>query len=108
MTASLPLEAVADELREDVRAAGIGDGCYGFRIPLPHGCRDSALHRIDVRVVGTAILLEGGRVELFDQSASDQPPLDSKVDVNVEPRSVDGWLDKWEPKGLTRLGPSYQ
>ena len=41
-------EAVADELREDVRAAGIGDGCYGFRIPLPHGCRDSALHRIDV------------------------------------------------------------
>jgi hypothetical protein len=93
-------QSVADELRGDVREAGIGDGRYGFRIPLPHGCRDGAMHRIDVRVAGTSLLLKGGRVKLFDQSTSNRPPLDLKVDVNVEQRSVDGWLDKCEQEGL--------
>ena len=46
-------------------------------------------------------MLEGGRVELFDQQASDPAPLDSQVGIDAEPRAVDGWLDKWEPEGLT-------
>ena len=37
---------VADRLREELKAHGVGDGCFGFAEPLPVSCLDGAEHEI--------------------------------------------------------------
>ncbi|MPY88564.1 MAG: radical SAM protein [Luteitalea sp.] len=49
--------AVANEFRQDVEAAGIGDGVHGFTCVLPDDCADIPNLRISVRVRGTQTAL---------------------------------------------------
>lgn len=44
---------LADQLRPDLSAAGIGDGRHGFVVPIPDILKDGAPHRIDALVSGT-------------------------------------------------------
>jgi hypothetical protein len=50
---------VADEYRQDLFNAGIGDGAHGFRFVVPVSLRDAAAHSLRVRVAGTSIDLGG-------------------------------------------------
>jgi hypothetical protein len=45
----LVVSGLADELREDVRAAGHGDGLCGFTLSLPERLLDGRPHRITIR-----------------------------------------------------------
>jgi hypothetical protein len=48
---------MANEMREDLRAAGTGDGSYGFRFALPLNVVDGRVHVLHVRVSGTDVAL---------------------------------------------------
>ena len=48
----LSAESMADIYREDLKYSGIGDGKYGFRIPLPNNLVDGKEHEIKVIVNG--------------------------------------------------------
>src|SRR5688572_19614146 len=52
-------QIVADALREDLVAAGIGDGRHGFRARLPLNLYDGREHIIEVREMVTGIRLAG-------------------------------------------------
>ncbi|HXP04532.1 MAG TPA: glycosyltransferase, partial [Stellaceae bacterium] len=47
----------ADRLREELKAHGVGDGCFGFAEPLPASCLDGAEHEISFvhRISGTTV-----------------------------------------------------
>jgi hypothetical protein len=49
----------ADQLREDLRRAGIGDGRCHFRLAVSSELRDGAPHALAARVVGTGLVLHG-------------------------------------------------
>ena len=53
------LQAVADLYREDLAAAGIGDGRHGFRTSLPQSLHDSREHKIEIRDAATGVALAG-------------------------------------------------
>jgi hypothetical protein len=55
---------VADNHRADLEAAGIGDGCHGFRFRLPEGLSVEADHGIEVRREIDWTLLTGAPVTL--------------------------------------------
>jgi hypothetical protein len=46
---------MANEMREDLRTGGIGDGSYGFRFALPLNVVDGRVHVLHVRISGTDI-----------------------------------------------------
>ena len=48
--------------RDDLRAAGIGDGHFGFQVTLPKNLRDGATHIVEVVVADNGAPLESGRV----------------------------------------------
>jgi glycosyltransferase involved in cell wall biosynthesis len=52
-------KTVADELRWDLREAGVGDGCYGFSIPLPSALNDGKSHWVHLQFEGTRKNLSG-------------------------------------------------
>jgi hypothetical protein len=54
----------ASSVREDVRAAGIGSGAYGFDVPLPKQLRDGTPRRIDVVVADAGVFLKRGQLQL--------------------------------------------
>jgi glycosyltransferase involved in cell wall biosynthesis len=60
--------ATADDLREDLRAAQIGNGAYGFSISLPQQLRDGTPRNVDVVVADTGTLLNRGRLRLVGNS----------------------------------------
>jgi hypothetical protein len=60
----------ANTVRDDLRAAEIGSGAYGFTISLPRRLRDGTPHRVDVVVADCGTLLKGGRVRLKARSDS--------------------------------------
>jgi membrane protein involved in D-alanine export len=49
----------ADQLREDLRDRGLGDGRLGFRFEVPAYVRDGHSHAIEVRLVGPNRELQG-------------------------------------------------
>jgi len=53
---------VADEFRADVRAAGFGNGCFGFGLRVPESFFDGAPHQIEVREHASGTCLEGGPI----------------------------------------------
>jgi hypothetical protein len=58
-----PLATVtADELRPDVAARGFGDGRCQFQIALPSALSDDAAARLQLRIVGSDMLLELPRI----------------------------------------------
>jgi hypothetical protein len=60
----------ADRLREDLRAAGLGKGLYGFVVPLPAALLDGRSHSLTVRVAGSDAVLPGAPVEFGPGTAS--------------------------------------
>ena len=42
----------ADQYRDDLRDAGLGDGRHGFEIAVPHHLQDGVPHRLRLRVAG--------------------------------------------------------
>lgn len=54
----------ADQVREDLRAAHIGSGAYGFSVSLPAKLRDGTPRRIDVVVATAGVFLKQGRMQL--------------------------------------------
>lgn len=50
--------------RDDLRSVGIGNGNYGFTIPVPKQLRDGTPHSIDVVVAESGVLLKRGRLQL--------------------------------------------
>jgi glycosyltransferase involved in cell wall biosynthesis len=55
----------ASSVREDVRAAGIGSGNYGFAVPLPKELCDGTPRRVDVVVANAGVFLKRGRLRLI-------------------------------------------
>jgi hypothetical protein len=48
---------LADRLREDLRAAGKGEGRHGFVFPVPRHLKDGSPHSISVKIAGSDIVL---------------------------------------------------
>jgi hypothetical protein len=57
-------EAIADLYRSDLAAAGIADGCCGFRFVLPAALSPVVAHRIEVRRACDGSLLHGAPITL--------------------------------------------
>jgi hypothetical protein len=52
---------LADQFREDLRQAGVGNGRHGFAYPVPAQLQDGQDHTIRIRVAGSSVELEGSR-----------------------------------------------
>jgi glycosyltransferase involved in cell wall biosynthesis len=70
--------------REDLAAAGIGDGFHAFRYPLPPWSLDGNAHRIQARISGTRANLETSKGEVFVRGAA------KPFDVLASPKL---WID---------------
>lgn len=55
----------AVQYREDLRAANVGSGAYGFAVPLPPRLLDGVARRVDVVVADTGAFLKRGRLQLI-------------------------------------------
>jgi glycosyltransferase involved in cell wall biosynthesis len=58
------IRITADDLRDDLRAAQIGSGAYGFTVPLPASLRDGSQRRVGVVVSDAGVFLNQGRMRL--------------------------------------------
>ena len=54
----------ADRLRDDLVAAGVGDGRYGFSVPAPAELRDGRKHTIWANFAGTTRSLQNSPIEI--------------------------------------------
>ena len=59
---------MASAMREDLKAAGVGGGGYGFSVPLPKSLRDGTPRRVDVVVADAGVSLKHGRLMLTGES----------------------------------------
>jgi hypothetical protein len=55
----------ATQYREDLHAANVGSGAYGFAVPLPPRLLDGVARRVDVVVADTGAFLKKGRLQLI-------------------------------------------
>lgn len=60
----------AGSVRDDVRAAGIGSGHYGFAVPVPKPLCDGTPRQIDVVVAHAGVLLKGGQLTMVGERFS--------------------------------------
>jgi len=58
-------EGVANKCREDLKKAGIGDGCYGFEIRLPETLLDDKEHEVSVVVAETWEALKNSPQKIY-------------------------------------------
>lgn len=65
----------ADQFREDLKKAGIGDGCYKFSLRLSYELFDGQPHHLTARVTNTARQLDGG-AKIFEATATTPGDLD--------------------------------
>jgi GT2 family glycosyltransferase len=78
--------------REDLAAAGIGDGFHAFRYPLPPWSLDGNPHRIQARLSGTRHELEPSHGEVNIRGAA------KPFDVLTDPKL---WIDPTRPAART-------
>lgn len=52
-------QGLAQQFREDLQTAGIGDGCYMFDLQLSHELFDGQVHSLTARVADTGGILGG-------------------------------------------------
>lgn len=66
-----PVEVIADLFRIDLEAAGIGDGCHAFQLPVPSILADGAMHTVFLRdaASGALILDSPHRIQVADLAA---------------------------------------
>ena len=62
--------STASLMRDDLKAAGVGGGGYGFRIPLPKSLRDGVTRRIEVVVAESGVFLKQGKLMLVGEGLS--------------------------------------
>lgn len=77
----------AQEFRQDLKTAGMGDGCYLFGLKLSHELFDGSIHRLTARVAETGTLLGGGPHEFgpeIRQSVYPQIPRALGLDLLSE------------------------
>ncbi len=55
-------KTIASRFRADLLAAGVGDGCYGFELPLPHPVVDGRIHTLEIVEQATGTSLTSGPV----------------------------------------------
>jgi hypothetical protein len=79
---ALVASGVAERLRSDLVNAGVGDGRYGFIIPMPAGLKDGTTHSIRVKVTGTNFSLTG-TPRSFNSSSSCAPPASPDLIVSA-------------------------
>jgi hypothetical protein len=72
-TGALIASGTANQLRQDLVNAGIGDGKYGFFIPSPSALKDGKQHTVRVKVAGTNFSLTG-TPKVFNSAGSCAPP----------------------------------
>lgn len=60
----------ASVMREDLRAANVGTGAYGFSVWVPSQLRSGEPHDIEVMATEAGVLLERGRVRLSGSTAT--------------------------------------
>jgi hypothetical protein len=58
------VRASASDMRDDLRAAHIGNGAYGFTVALPPQLRDGTRRQVDVVVADAGVFLKQGRLQL--------------------------------------------
>jgi len=94
----------ADEFRQDLVDAGIGNGKHGFSFEPPASMRDSAAHSVSVKIAGSGIHLANSPMEF----RIDEPPLEADIEtamtqsgvLDFEPGAeiVGGWAwDRSQP-----------
>ncbi len=66
--------AIADRMREDLLDAGVGDGAYGVRAPLPAYLDDGGIYLISARVEGGDFVLRGSP-QIYRRDLP-EPPLE--------------------------------
>lgn len=62
--------STASFMREDLKAAGVGGGGYGFRVPIHKSLRDGTPRRVDVVVAESGVYLKQGRLSLVGDELS--------------------------------------
>jgi hypothetical protein len=81
----------ADQARDGLREAGVGDGRHGFSLPTPEDLRDGKAHAVRVEVAGTGHSL--GEFALLAPTAGPPPPDDGiggALDV-ADGGAIAGW-----------------
>jgi len=56
------IRAVASQFRADLLSAGIGDGCYAFKLPMPRSLLDGEAHLLEIVEEDTGFALAEGPV----------------------------------------------
>ena len=74
ITGALVASGTADQFRQDLVNAGIGDGKYGFLIPTPSTLKNGQVHTVRVKVTGTGFSL-GSTPKSFSNACSSGPDL---------------------------------
>jgi glycosyltransferase involved in cell wall biosynthesis len=57
------VRAVASQFRTDLLSAGIGDGCYAFRLPMPRSLLDGEIHLLEIVEEDTGLALTKEPIE---------------------------------------------
>ena len=64
----------ADERRDDLKSAGIGDGYHAFSFEIPGEIADGDIHLIDIRFAGTGLRLNGAPLRVSIAGVADRNP----------------------------------
>jgi glycosyltransferase involved in cell wall biosynthesis len=87
---------VASHFREDLKAAGIGDGCYGYQVEMPRGLLDGNIHHIAIVECSTGQVV-GAEIEwqstagTATQEMKDRPSTDRNEIVAEDTRTLNEW-----------------
>jgi hypothetical protein len=82
---------IANQFRQDLVNAGIGDGKYGFTIPTPASMRDGKQHSISVKVTNSAFRLIG-TPRAFNSATSCSAPTPTPTPIPATPVYA-GYID---------------
>jgi hypothetical protein len=98
-TGALIASGTANQFRQDLVNAGIGDGKYGFTIPTPAGMRDGKQHSISVLVTSSAFRLTGSP-RAFNSATSCPAPTPTPTPTPVTPVYA-GYIDVADCNSIT-------
>ena len=100
-TGAIVGSGAADQFRQDLVNAGIGDGKYGFTIPIPPGLKDGQNHSLRVKVLNTTFNFKN-TPQTFNSNTlctgTTQPPAFEGFHDFVSCDAIGGWVrDKNNP-----------
>jgi glycosyltransferase involved in cell wall biosynthesis len=65
--------AVASEFRADLLSAGIGDGCYAFKLPMPRSLLDGEVHLLEIAEENTGFALAAEPIRWRSAAGTAEP-----------------------------------